>query len=77
MANHNVSNDTSIDLDYCNGGMAPLVPFLEYWIQGIGILAIGVPGLVGNFISAAVLITRQDYDLIDPNFSPFIILKAD
>ena len=53
--------------------MAPLVPFLEYWIQGIGILAIGVPGLVGNFISAAVLITRQDYDLIDPKFSPFII----
>ena len=73
MANHNVSNGTSIDLEYCNGGMAPLVPFLEYWIQGIGILAIGVPGLVGNFISAAVLITRQDYDLIDPKFSPFII----
>ena len=50
------SNHSSSSSD----GGVHIVDLFSYWCEGIGILAIGIPGLLGNFVSAVILSTSDE-----------------
>lgn len=54
------ANATKLSHDCIGGQSQHLANIFQYWVQGIGILVIGVPGLIGNFLSAMVLITSEE-----------------
>lgn len=56
-----VTNLSAAVSEDCEDSRNPhLAAVFQYWIQGIGILAIGIPGLIGNFLSAVVLVTSEE-----------------
>ena len=55
------ASELTLDEDYCMDAQSQhLAGIFQFWINGIGVLVIGVPGLIGNFLSAMVLITSEE-----------------